>query len=253
MKRFILGAVSLALCSLALAPANAGCHHRAMQMQLVRFQPFYVAPAPVVYQAPTIHQVQTIGGPGPTTYQDSAPVYGAPITESVQYAAAAPVAVAAPAPVAVQEVAQPTYVEAAPVAEVATESVAVESIPVEATHPVEAIAEAPVSLEAAPTYVEATAPVAAVEQVQVAAPAPVQYVEVAAPAPAPVQVQYVQAPAPAPVQYVSAPAAPTFVQTPPANRATVIQTFVQPAPMMYIQPRPQIIMMQAPRRGCLHH
>lgn len=200
MKRVLVSALVIAITSF-VSTASAGCHHhRAMRL-------IYVPAAPV-YQAPVMHSFQTIGGPGPTTFHESAPVYGQPITESVSAPMVQAVEVAAPV------VAETIAVEAAPV---------VESIPIGDTHSVDTIEETPIATEA-----EAVA----VEAVVEAAPAP----------------DYV---APAPVQYVEvAPAAPVFVETPPANRAHVVETYYQPQ-MMYFQPAP-VIIMQAPSRGCRH-
>jgi len=205
MKRILVSATAIAIASLILSSASAGCHHHRRAVQLI----WVPAPAPV-YQAPAFQQFQTIGGPGPTTVHDSTPVYGQPITE-----VAAPVVQVAPVQV-VQQVAAPVATEAEPITE---------SIPVGDSHPVAEIEEGPISAD----------PVVAVEAApEYAAPAPC--VEAAAP------VEYV-APAPA-------PAAPVFVETPPANRANIIETYYAPQ-MMYFQPSP-VFIMQAPTRGCRH-
>lgn len=195
MKRVLVSALVIALASLFTSSASAGCHHhRAVRLIWVP------APAPMVYQ-----QFQTIGGPGPTTFHDSAPVYGQPITEAVS---------------------APVVEQAAPVVQ-AVEVPVVESIPVGDTHSVDTIEEGPIATEAVEAVVEAA------PEPEYVAPAPVEEV-----APAP-QVGCVEA----------APAAPVFVETPPANRANIIETYYQPQ-MMYFQPAP--VYFIAPSRGCRH-
>lgn len=259
MNRILLSIAILA--TTFVANANAICHHRAMQMQFAAVrvaQPYFVAPAyiPAPAPAPVYHQYQTIGGPAPTMVFDSAPVYGQPITESapayqqvqqvqVQHVAP-PVAVQAAPIQTVQVQAAPVQtveVQAAPIqtVQVQTATPAVETIPVEATHSVAQITEAPIAVETS-VAVEAvqTVQVPAVQTVQVPAAqtvqVPVQTVQV------PVQTYQVAAPAPQ----------ATFVQTPPAARANVIETTYQPQ-TMYFQPAPVMMMIQpAPARGgCL--
>lgn len=215
MKRFILGFVALALNSVAFAPtANAICHH-CTAPRAVYVRPVYFAP--VFYQAPVTHQFQTIGGPTPTTVYDSAPTYGAPETVSVSapMAVSAPVTIAAPAAEAIVSVEAPQVMAVQPeTSHVETTTEAVESVPVESV-PVESV---PVE----------TVPVETSYQVEAA----------------PIQVA-------APVQYVTS--TPTFVQTPPANRTTVVESYYQQQ-QTYFQPAP-VIMMQlpaAPARGCFN-